>query len=79
MKNCIGPHVIEFADTGAPRGEKNLWYVRLNGVTIIESSKQAQARTVFDALSRALADGVAVACHQDSPPAGTDARKEDQQ
>jgi len=32
----VGPITIECQDTGAPRGERNLWYIRVNGVIVFQ-------------------------------------------
>lgn len=54
MKTYVGPHVLEFLDTGAPRGERNWWTVRLNGYTLYCGPKRIKADKLHRELIKAL-------------------------
>lgn len=54
MKTQVGPHVLEIQDTGASRGERNWWTVRLNGYTLYCGPKRAKADKLHRELIKAL-------------------------
>lgn len=56
MKTQVGPHVLEIQDTGAPRGERNWWTVRLNGYTLYSATNGKKAQELHNDLLNALQD-----------------------
>jgi hypothetical protein len=45
---------LEIQDTGAPRGERNYWYVSLNAVPIYRGYSRKKAEEVHETLHEAL-------------------------
>lgn len=54
MKHFLTGNSVEIQDTGAPRGERNYWEVKVNGVVIYGGHNGAAARRVFSRLCDAL-------------------------
>lgn len=54
MKTLMGPHTLEFQDTGAPSGVCNNWYVKLNGILLYSGNNLVRARVLHDNIIEAL-------------------------
>lgn len=54
MRVQISYHVIEIQDSGAPRGERNIWRVTLNGVVIYDDYNGKKAERLFDSVCEGL-------------------------
>jgi hypothetical protein len=50
----LGQNTIEIQDTGAPRGERNYWEVKLNGVVLYGDYNGKKAKELCEKLQVAL-------------------------
>lgn len=57
METFIDGHKLEIQDTGAPRGERNMWEVFLNGQQVYNGFNGAEARRIHAGIEAGLRDG----------------------
>lgn len=58
MIDIIGTNKLEIQDTGAARGERNFWWVNLNGVPLFEGYSRKRAEQVHETVLKALKAGL---------------------
>lgn len=54
MHTILDGHDLEIQDTGAPRGERNYWFVNLNKVQIYAGYSRRHAEEKYEQLKEAL-------------------------